>query len=220
MNNKELSKCKTGTTVAFKTNEGNWFTGKIQFIYPPNSEYNSNNFYKFSVYITSPVEIHCDSQIIYYYNEIIDIKLLENKTNDMETHKVIDATHENICMFTGTFQECMKWKSEHGYGYKIIPLTKDEIDVFNELDEKEVVNENHNNISDLLSDKNNNFNWEYFKKYVETYDINKHSIGDKCTFEDMLYGLGVALYGKKYRYANGYRLFEQDLKKWLENKNK
>ena len=59
-----------------------------------------------------------------------------------------------------------------------------------------------------------NFNWEKFKEYVNTYDIKQHSANDKCTFEDMLYGLATAIDGK-YRWANGYREFKKQLKEWL-----
>lgn len=60
-----------------------------------------------------------------------------------------------------------------------------------------------------------NFNWEKFKEYVNTYDVKKHSVSDKCTFEDMLYGLATAIDGK-YRYADGYKKFKQELLEWLK----
>ncbi len=59
-----------------------------------------------------------------------------------------------------------------------------------------------------------NFNWEKFKEYVNTYDVKQHSANDKCTFEDMLYGLANAI-DSKYRGANGYKQFKQHLKDWL-----
>jgi len=168
MNNEELSKCKTGTIVAFKTVEDNWYTGKIQTIEPPNTKYNTENFYKFNISVILPITpqwIEDGDDTVFFHTQIVDLKILENSKIDK------GKTKEN--------------------------------------DDK--------NLNKIFADNKDHFNWEYFKEYVDTYDINKHSTGDQCTIEDMLYGLGVALYGKKYKYANGYRLFKSHLNNWLEN---
>ena len=78
----------------------------------------------------------------------------------------------------------------------------------------EKTTEDNNDLYMLLGN-DKNFNWEKFKEYVNTYDVKQHSVNDKCTFEDMLYGLATAL-DNKYRWANGYRLFKQQLKEWLK----
>ena len=55
------------------------------------------------------------------------------------------------------------------------------------------------------------FNWEYFKKYVETYSANKHGGNNPETiFQDMLYGLGSAI-DEKYKFINGFKQFKQYL---------
>lgn len=70
-----------------------------------------------------------------------------------------------------------------------------------------------NDLYTLLGNEQN-FDWGKFKKYVNTYDVKQHSSDDKCTFEDVLYGLAIAIDGK-YKFANGYKLFKQQLKEWL-----
>lgn len=55
------------------------------------------------------------------------------------------------------------------------------------------------------------FNWKEFKKYVETYDPEKHGGNNAETiFQDMLYGIGISV-DKKYRFADGFHQFKQ----WL-----
>lgn len=55
-----------------------------------------------------------------------------------------------------------------------------------------------------------NFDWDKFKKFVNTYDPTKDSFDDFCIVEDMVYGLGIAL-SDKYRWADGFRKFLVDL---------
>lgn len=48
----------------------------------------------------------------------------------MKTYKVIDLVYhedEGNVAFTGTLEECTEWKSEQGFGYQIVPMTKEEI---------------------------------------------------------------------------------------------
>jgi hypothetical protein len=57
-----------------------------------------------------------------------------------KTHKVIDLVYhedEGNEVFVGTRQECEDWKSEQGFGYQVVPLTKEEMKVVNEAYEKE-----------------------------------------------------------------------------------
>ena len=52
----------------------------------------------------------------------------------MKTHKVIDLVYhedENNEAFVGTQQECLDWKSEQGFGYQVVPMTKKEIEFEN-----------------------------------------------------------------------------------------
>ena len=47
------------------------------------------------------------------------------------THKVIDLVYhedEGNEAFTGTYQECLEWKSDQGFGYQIVPLMKEELE--------------------------------------------------------------------------------------------
>jgi len=52
----------------------------------------------------------------------------------MKTHKVIDVTtiNENS-LFYGTIGECYEWKVEQGFGYKVLPLSKEEKSLANSL---------------------------------------------------------------------------------------
>lgn len=63
-----------------------------------------------------------------------------------------------------------------------------------------------------------NFNWKYFKNYVETYNPGKHAMNDpNIVLDDMLYGIGVSISDKKYKWADGYRHFKSWLVKFLNN---
>jgi hypothetical protein len=48
----------------------------------------------------------------------------------VKTHLVIDVIY-NDAVFAGTKLECENWKSEQGFGYKIVPMTKEELSVHN-----------------------------------------------------------------------------------------
>lgn len=52
----------------------------------------------------------------------------------MKTHKVIDllcTEDEDNDVFVGTQKECEDWRTEQGYGYQILPLSKEEIIIHN-----------------------------------------------------------------------------------------
>ena len=55
----------------------------------------------------------------------------------MKTHKVIDLVYhedEGNDVFSGTYQECLEWKSEQGFGYQVVPMTKEEIEYEREME--------------------------------------------------------------------------------------
>ena len=64
----------------------------------------------------------------------------------MKTHKVIDLIYrddEYNVVFIGTYQECMDWKSNQGFGYMVLPLSKIErSNIKTELDEISNIREN------------------------------------------------------------------------------
>lgn len=76
-----ISKCKIGSVVAFKsefTNE--WYTGSIQSIEVPNSKYNKKDTWSVSISICLPIAPQWyddDDKTVYYYDDILDMKLLE-----------------------------------------------------------------------------------------------------------------------------------------------
>lgn len=44
----------------------------------------------------------------------------------MKTHKVIDLVYhesEGNDVFSGTYQECLEWKTKQGFGYQVVPMT-------------------------------------------------------------------------------------------------
>lgn len=54
----------------------------------------------------------------------------------MKTHKVIDLVYhedEDNDIFLGTYQECLEWEIKQGFGYQIIPMTKEEIEYEREM---------------------------------------------------------------------------------------
>jgi hypothetical protein len=56
------------------------------------------------------------------------------KQHKMKTHKVIDVTTINEdALFYGTIGECYEWKVEQGFGYKVLPLDKEEKALANSL---------------------------------------------------------------------------------------
>jgi hypothetical protein len=53
----------------------------------------------------------------------------------MKTHLVIDLVYtedEGNQAFAGTQQECNDWVSEQGYGYKVVPMTEEELKIHNQ----------------------------------------------------------------------------------------
>jgi hypothetical protein len=50
----------------------------------------------------------------------------------VKTHLVIDVIY-NDAVFAGTKTECEDWKSEQGFGYRVVPMTKDELSAHNYL---------------------------------------------------------------------------------------
>jgi len=60
---------------------------------------------------------------------------------------------------------------------------------------------------------------EYLQNYINTYDrqIGYLDYMDETIIDDVLYGLGVALGGKKHEMAPGYRKFKAILRKHLDN---
>jgi hypothetical protein len=61
---------------------------------------------------------------------------------------------------------------------------------------------------------------KYLVKYMATYDkqIGYLEYTDETIIEDVLYGLGVAIGGKKYMWANGFATFKERLAKHLAGK--
>lgn len=53
----------------------------------------------------------------------------------------------------------------------------------------------------------------YLQQYIDTYSEQEHytSYSERIVIDDMLYGLGVALYGEKAKFANGYRWFKREV---------
>jgi hypothetical protein len=52
----------------------------------------------------------------------------------MKTHKEIDLVYhedEGNEAFVGTHQECLDWMSEQGFGYRVAPMTKEEMGIEN-----------------------------------------------------------------------------------------
>jgi len=58
------------------------------------------------------------------------------------------------------------------------------------------------------------------QKYVTTYSDQPYynTYSDKTFIEDMLYGIGIAINKEKYQNAEGYRLWKQELIKYMNNK--
>ena len=58
----------------------------------------------------------------------------------MKTHKVIDLVYhedENNITFIGTQEECEAFKHEQGYGYSVVPMTKQEKELQKKFDDLE-----------------------------------------------------------------------------------
>lgn len=61
---------------------------------------------------------------------------------------------------------------------------------------------------------------KYLKEYMESYDKQRHYLDfeDVTLIDDVLYGLGVALGGEKYKFASGYAKFQKVLREHLSEK--
>lgn len=58
----------------------------------------------------------------------------------MKTHKVIDMVYteeEGNSVFAGTLKECQEWASQQGFGYQVVPMTKEEIEAYKEIEERD-----------------------------------------------------------------------------------
>ena len=49
----------------------------------------------------------------------------------MKTHLVLDVVYNYSPVFAGTLQECEEWKSKQGFGYQVVPMTKEELKIHN-----------------------------------------------------------------------------------------
>lgn len=64
------------------------------------------------------------------------------------------------------------------------------------------------------------FNWEEFKRYVNTYDPKEHGGGrNECIINDMLYGLGLNLDENLFKNKTGYERFKNYLIRFVLLKN-
>ena len=77
-----FSKCKEGSIVAFRSKETNeWYTGRVQMLYGPNSKYNKSDFWSVSICVYKPICSQWDGdddKTVYYYEDITNAVLLEN----------------------------------------------------------------------------------------------------------------------------------------------
>ena len=58
-----------------------------------------------------------------------------------------------------------------------------------------------------------------FQEYVATYTKQRHykKYSNETFIDDMLYGIGIAINKKDYRFANGYKKWKQELITHLTN---
>ena len=71
----------------------------------------------------------------------------------------------------------------------------------------------------MVKEEKHTIDLEYFKKYVETYDYTQFHYNE--TFiKDMIYGIGLAVNGDKFKMADGYKRFEEFLLNEIINQNK
>jgi len=57
----------------------------------------------------------------------------------MKTHKVIDLVYhedEGNDVFAGTKEECEIWKAEQGFGYKVVQMSKEEIELMKKIEDE------------------------------------------------------------------------------------
>lgn len=69
------------TIVAFKPkNIDEWYTGRFDYLSEPNTKYNNDEHWKFSIKVILPINpqwIEDDDKITYYYDEIENIILID-----------------------------------------------------------------------------------------------------------------------------------------------
>jgi len=54
----------------------------------------------------------------------------------MKTHVVVDLVYhedEGNEVFEGTYQECMDWARDQGFGYQVLPKTKEQLNHENQI---------------------------------------------------------------------------------------
>jgi len=57
------------------------------------------------------------------------------------------------------------------------------------------------------------FDWEYFKNYVDTYNPQTHGADNwNIILLDMLYGLGISIDKKEFSNGDGFKKFKEYLK--------
>lgn len=63
---------------------------------------------------------------------------------------------------------------------------------------------------------------EYLKHYMDTYDSQYGYLDytDETIIDDVLYGLGVAIGGHKYKFASGFASFKKRLAAHISDKSK
>jgi len=68
----------------------------------------------------------------------------------------------------------------------------------------------------LHIDSVSKFDMQKFKEYVQTYNANKDGLDNNETIvKDMLYGIGLCLNKKEFKYADGFKKFKVFLKAFL-----
>ena len=58
----------------------------------------------------------------------------------MKTHLVIDEVYheeEGNIAISGTLEECREFVAEQGFGYKVVPMTQEEITQYNQQQRKD-----------------------------------------------------------------------------------
>lgn len=78
----------------------------------------------------------------------------------MKTHLVIDTVYteeEGNQAFAGTLQECNEWVAEQGFGYKVVPMTEEELKNHN-YEKESVNNKSQRNAIRLTNSLNHTFN--------------------------------------------------------------
>ena len=77
--------CKKSTIVAFKTKDTKeWFTGIVNYVFSPKTEYNDTDTVLIEISLTIPIEPQWyeDQKTFFYLKDIIDLVILENRKNE------------------------------------------------------------------------------------------------------------------------------------------